>query len=334
MIAIAPCLPSARRQCLRAAVALAALAAAPLQAQEAAAVPRTVTLVVPYAAGGVTDTLSRSLARRLAERWGVTVLVDNKPGGGTVIGTAAVARAPADGSTLLLTSFGFIGNQVMLPSLPYAPQSLAPLAMVGVSAGVLYVHPSVPATNVAEFARWLRARPAPAAFASSGNGSSVHVMAEMFASAVGVEIVHVPYKGNAPGLADLIGGQVQAMFDSISALSHVRSGRLRALGVSTAARSALAPDLPTLAESGEPALAKFDAGSWFGVFVPAATPRALQQRMHADIEAVLAQNAMQDEVLKTGVEPRLMTQAAFADYLRQQLDTWGPVIRAKGIKSD
>ncbi len=313
-------------------------ARAQASAQDAAALPRTVTLLVPYAAGGVTDRLARGLARRLAEAWGVTVLVDNKAGGGTVIGTAAAARAPADGSTLLITSFGFIGNQIMLPSLPYAPSALTPLAMIGESTGVLFVHPSVPVASAAEFARWMRSRAAaggaPIAFASSGNGSSVHVMAEMFGAAVGVPIVHVPYRGNAPALADLIGGQVQAMFDSTGALSHAQTGKLRALAVSTAQRSVLAPELPTIAESGEPALAKFDAGSWFGVFVPAGAPAALQQRLHTDLNAALSQKSMQEDIMKTGVEPRVLSQAAFADYLKRQLETWGPVIRAKGIKPD
>lgn len=300
--------------------------------------PRTVTLLVPYAAGGVTDTLARALAKRLAETWGNTVLVDNKPGGGTVIGTAAAARAAADGSTLLVTSFGFIGNQLMLPSLPYAPSALAPVSLIGESTGVLLVHPTVPAGNTLEFVRWLRARAAsgaaPVAFASSGNGSSVHVMAEMFGAAVGVPIIHVPYRGNAPALADLVGGQVQAMFDSTGALMHVKAGRLKALAVSTAQRSMLAPELPTLAESGEPALAKFEAGSWFGVFVPAGASAALQAKLHADINAALAAKGMPEDIMKTGVEPRLVSQAAFADYLKRQIDTWGPVIRARNIKPD
>ncbi len=312
----------------------AAWMAMPSWAQDTQSLPRTITLLVPYAAGGVTDTLARALSRRLSDSWGVTVLVDNKPGGGTVIGTAAAARAPADGSTLLVTSFGFIGNQIMMPNLPYSPQALSPLAMIGDSAGVLFVHPSVPANTVAEMARWMRARPTPVAFASSGNGSSVHVMAEMFAAAVGVPIVHAPYRGNAPALADLMGGQVQAMFDSTGALQHARAGKLRALAVSTASRSALAPDLPTIAESGEGALSNFDAGSWFGVFAPAGTPLALQSQLHAGINAALAQKSMQDEVLKTGVEPRAMTQAGFAAYLKRQLDIWGPVIRDKRIRPD
>lgn len=330
--------PVSRRRLMQAAAGGLSLVAASRPAAQAAALPRTVTLLVPYAAGGVTDTLARGLAKRLSEAWGNTVLVDNKPGGGTVIGTAIAARAPGDGSTLLVTSFGFIGNQLMLPSLPYAPAALTPVSLIGESTGVLLVHPSVPASTVAEFVRWLRARAAsgaaPAAFASSGNGSSVHVMAEMFGAAIGVPVLHVPYRGNAPALADLIGAQVQAMFDSTGALVHVRAGRLKALAVSTSQRSMLAPELPTLAESAEPGLANFDAGSWFGVFVPASASPALQARLHGDINAALAAKGMPEEIMKTGVEPRLVSQAAFADYLQRQIQTWGPVIRARNIKPD
>lgn len=327
---------SRRRPWLRVLLAAPLLALAGLAAAQE--LPRTVTLVVPYAAGGVTDTLARGLAKRLAETWGNTVLVDNKPGGGTVIGTAAAARAPGDGATLLITSFGYVGNQLMLPNLPYAPTALAPVSLIGESTGVLFVHPSVPASTVPEFVRWLRVRAtsgaAPAAFASSGNGSSVHVMAEMFGAAIGVPVIHVPYRGNAPALADLIGGQVQAMFDSTGALMHAKAGRLKALGVSTIQRSMLAPELPTLAESGEPGLAKFDAGSWFGVFVPASASAALQAKLHADINAALVAKGMPEEIMKTGVEPRVVSQAAFADHLKRQIDTWGPVIRARNIKPD
>jgi tripartite-type tricarboxylate transporter receptor subunit TctC len=302
-------------------------------AQEAT-LPRTVTMVVPYAAGGVTDALARSLAKRLAETWNVAVIVENKPGAGTVIGTSAVARAPGDGSTLLVTSFGYIANQIMLPNLPYAPTALSPLALMGESTGVLYVHPSVPATNVDEFVRWLRARATPATFASSGNGSSVHVMSEMFAAAIGTPIVHVPYRGNAPAVADLIGGQVNAMFDSAGAMTHVKSGRLRALAVSTEKRSMLVPELPTVAESGLPALAKFDAGSWFGVFIPSSANQALQTRIHAGINAALNSKGMAEEMLKVGVEQRSLSQLGFADFLKRQHETWGPVIRSKNIRPD
>lgn len=295
---------------------------------------RPVTILVPYAAGGVTDTLARLVARRLTERWGQQVLVDNKPGAGTVIGTALAARAPGDGHTLMLTSFGFIANQAMLPSLPYSPAALEPLFLLGEAPGILYVHPSVPATNVPEFVRWLRSRRPPAAFASSGNGSSVHVMAELFAAGAGAEILHVPYKGNAPGLADLIGGQVQAMFDSPANMAHARSGRLRALGVTSLERSSMVPELTPIAKAGEPGLANFDAASWFGFFVPASTPKAMQAKLYADIQAVTAPTFVQEDLLKAGIDPRSMSQAGFAHYLRQQLAIWGPVIRAKNIKPD
>lgn len=326
-----------RRRCLMMVAAAATLAAPASWAQAATSSsvwPQRVTLIVPYAAGGVTDRLTRALASRLGQRTGSTFIVDNKPGGGTVIGTAAAARAPADGATLLVTSFGFIGNQLMLPTLPYDPKALSPLALMGESTGVLYVHPSVPANNVAELARWMRAQSQPTNFASSGNGSSVHVMAELFASGVGAPIVHVPYKGNAPGLMALIGGQVQAMFDSAGAMAHVRDGRLRALAVSTARRSSLVADLPTVAESGEPGLKGFDAGSWFGVFVPAGVDAVRQSRMHADIAAVMAQPDMKDETLRTGVEPRQLSQQGFAEFLDRQRSSWGPVIREKGIRPD
>jgi tripartite-type tricarboxylate transporter receptor subunit TctC len=323
----------ALRRGLIALVAGALLGAGPSVAAEAFP-SKPVTLLVPYAAGGITDSLARIVGRKLGERWGQQVLVDNKPGAGTVIGTAQAARAPGDGYTLLLTSFGYVANQVMLPSLPYPVAALEPLALLGDAPGVLYVHPSVPASTVPEFVRHLRERRPPAAFASSGNGSSVHVMAELFAAAIGVEILHVPYKGNAPALADLIGGQVQAMFDSPANLGQVRAGRLRALGVTSPGRSALTPELTPIAEAGEPALASFQAGSWFGFFVPATTPKELQARLHADIQAVMALPGMREDLLKAGIESRPMSQAAFADYLRQQLATWGPVIRAKNIKPD
>ena len=295
-------------------------------------------MLVPYAAGGVTDSLARSLARRLTERWSVPVLVDNKPGAGTSIGTAAAARASADGSVLLVTSFGFVGNPLMLPNLPYSPASFAPLALIGESTGVLFVHPSVPASDVPTFVAWLRQRAAsgaaPATFASSGNGSSVHVMAELFSSAIGVPIIHVPYRGNAPGMADLIGGQVQAMFDSTAALTHARAGRIRALAVSTSRPSQLAPGLPTIGQSGVDGLSGFDAGSWFGVFAPAAATRSLQARLADDIQGALTSPGMADEIMKTGVEPRAMSAAEFGAYIQRQIDTWGPVIRARNIRPD
>jgi len=295
---------------------------------------KPVTVIVPFAAGGLTDGLARALSQRLSEKWRQPVIVDNRAGGGTVIGTAAAARAPADGHTLLLTSFGFIANQVMLPNLPYAPGALEPLVMVADAPSVLFVHPSVPADNVAELVRYLKSQTTPLPFASSGNGSSPHIAAELFASLAEVEITHVPYRGNGPALTDLIGGQVKAMFDSLAALSYVKAGKLKAIGIASTQRSSRAPDLVPIAESGVVALNGFSAGSWFGLFVPSGTPRELQQKLFADIRAVLDTKDMRDAIVKAGVEPVQISQAQFAGYLKAELDKWGPVIRAKNIRPD
>jgi tripartite-type tricarboxylate transporter receptor subunit TctC len=328
---------------LGAAAALAAFGAlvvSPALAQTAASTPPApfpggpTTLIVPYAAGGLTDNLARALGQRLAERWGQPVVVDNRAGGGTVIGTTAAARAPADGRTLLVTSFGFTTNPFMVPNLPYKPSALEPLAMIAVAPAILFVHPSVPADDVPSLVKYLKTSGKPFSFASSGNGSSPHIGAELFASLIGVNIVHVPYRGNGPGLNDLIGGQVQGMFDSKAALSFVKAGKLKALGISSLKPSALAPDLRPIAQSGVPELVSFATGSWFGVLVPEGTPRPIQSRLYSDIRAVLDTPEMREAIDRAGVEPLLLSQAEFAAYLKVEAERWGPVIRDKHIKAD
>ncbi|HSW17874.1 MAG TPA: tripartite tricarboxylate transporter substrate binding protein [Ramlibacter sp.] len=325
------------------AAALAALTALSPRSAMAQAAPNAqnapfpggpTTLIVPYAAGGLTDNLARALGQRLAERWGQPVVVDNRAGGGTVIGTAAAARAPADGRTLLVTSFGFTTNQFMTPNLPYKQSALEPLAMIAVAPAILFVHPSVPADDVPSLVKYIRTSGKPFSFASSGNGSSPHIGAELFASLIGVSIVHVPYRGNGPGLNDLIGGQVQGMFDSKAALSFVKAGKLKALGISSLKPSPLAPDLKPIAQSGVPELANFTTGSWFGVLAPEGTPKPIQSRLYADIRAVLDTPDMREAIDRAGVQPLLLSQAEFAAYLKAEADRWGPVIRDKNIKSD
>jgi len=317
-----------------AATALAALTALPAMAQTPPFPGGPVTLIVPYAAGGLTDNLARALGQRLAERWGQPVIVDNRAGGGTVIGTAAAARAPADGKTLLVTSFGFTTNPFMMSNLPYKQSALEPLAMIAVAPAILFVHPSVPADDVPSLVKYMRTSGKTFSFASSGNGSSPHIGAELFASQIGVSIVHVPYRGNGPGLNDLIGGQVQAMFDSKAALAFVKAGKLKALGISSLKPSTLAPELKPIAQSGVPELANFATASWFGVLVPEGTPKPIQTRLHADIRAVLDTPDMREAIDRAGVEPLPMTQAEFAAYLKAEALRWGPVIRDKNIKSD
>lgn len=295
---------------------------------------RPVQIVVPYAAGGLTDNLARVIAPALSARWSLPVVVDNRNGGGTTIGTAAVARAPGDGHTLLLTAFGYISNPLLMKQLPYDPRALTPLAMVGDTPSVLYVNTRLPVHSVAELIAYGLARPGKLVFASSGNDSSPHIAAELLASLTGMDIVHAPYRGNGPALNDLLGGQVQAMFDSVASLAYVRSGRLRALGVASAEPLPRAPELVPIAKSGIPQLSDFTAGGWFGFFLPAGTPSPLQQWLHSELRQVLEQPAVREALERTGVEPRSMDQDAFAAYLRAERERWAPVFRERGIHLD
>lgn len=295
---------------------------------------KAVQIVVPYAAGGLTDTLARVLAPALSARWGQPVLVDNRNGGGTSIGTAVVARAPGDGHTLLLTGFGYVGNALLMKQLPYDPAALVPVTMVADSPSLLFVSTKVPADTLPEFIAYARQHPGEVVFASSGNGSSPHIAAELMASLTGIRIVHAPYRGNGPALNDLMGGQVQALFDSPASLAYSRAGRLKALGIASRAPVARAPGVPTIMASGVPELSQFLSGGWFGFFLPSSTPAALQQRIYADIRAVLEQPAVRDALDQAGVEPRLMTQPEFADYLRAEQARLAPVIRERNIRLD
>ncbi len=320
-----------RRQLLTA-LTLAAIALAPAHAQTFPSKP--VTIVVPYTAGGLTDVVARVIAPRLAERWGQNVVVENRAGGGTTIGTAHVARAPADGHTLLMTAFGYIGNQIMLPSLPYDPKALAPLAMVSDSPSVLYVRASLPVNSLAELIAYGKANPGKLTFASSGNASSPHIAAEQFADMAGVQIVHVPYKGNGPAINDLLGGQVDALFDSPATMAHVATGKLKVLGHGYSAPNPRMPQVPPINKAGIPALAQFEAGGWFGLFIPSATPEPLQQRIQQDIRAVLETRDVREAITRTGTDPRLMTRAEMAAYLQSEIERWRPVIRSRNIKPD
>ncbi len=295
---------------------------------------KPVQIIVPYAAGGVTDILARAVALRLADKWKQPVIVDNRPGAGTVIGTAAAARAPGDGYTLLITAFGFTANQVLVPNLPYDPKALAPLAILADSYSYLYVNAAVPVNNVPELIAYGKANPGKLTFASSGNGSSPHIAAELFAWRTGIDMIHVPYKGNGPAINDLVGGQVTALFDTVATMSFVNSGKLKVLGIASPKPISRAPDIVPIAKSGVPALADFTAGSWFGMLLPASTPLELQKKIYADVRAVLDTKDVHEAILKAGLEPVIMTQADFAAYLKKDLETWGPVIRERKIRLD
>ncbi len=295
---------------------------------------KPVTLVVPYAAGGLTDVLARIVAPRLAARWGQSVVVENRPGGGTNIGTAYVARSPADGHTLLMTAFGYIGNQIMVPNLPYDPKALAPLAMVADSPSVLFVSAALPVNNLAELIAYGKAHPGKLSFASSGNASSPHIAAELFAAMTGIDMVHVPYRGNGPAINDLIGGQVDALFDSPATMAHVATGKLKVLGFGYSRPNPRLPQVVPISQAGIPALASFEAGGWFGLLVPSAVAEPVQQKLAADIRAVLETADVRESLSRAGVDPRVMSRAEFASYLQRELERWGPVIRARNIRPD
>lgn len=323
-----------KRRLLVAALTSACLPPMSVLAQPATFPNRPVTLVVPYVAGGLTDVLARTLAPQLAQKWGQNVVVDNRPGGGTTIGTGHVARAAGDGHTLLMTAFGYIGNQIMLPNLPYDPRALAPLAMVADSPSVLYVNARLPVNNLAELIAYGRAQPGRLTFASSGNASSPHIAAEQFAGMTGMQIVHVPYRGNGPAINDLLGGQVDALFDSPATMAHVATGKLKVLGHGYERPNPRLPQVPAISKSGIAGLERYKAGGWFGMFIPSSTPEPLQQRIHNDIRNVLEMRDVQDALARTGVDPHAMTRAEFAAYLQSELEHWGPVIRSRNIRPD
>ncbi|HYZ33554.1 MAG TPA: tripartite tricarboxylate transporter substrate binding protein [Crenalkalicoccus sp.] len=310
---------------------LAGLVAAPALAQET--VPggwptRVVELVVPYAAGGPTDHYAREFAPRLGERWGQQVVVSNKPGGASAIGTAAVAQASPDGHTLLLASFGIVTNPILLKNLPYDPKALAPLCRFALGGAVLYVHPSVPARNLRELVEWAKANPGRLQFGSSGMGSSPHISAELLAWAAGIDILHTPYRGSAPALTDLIAGHINALFDSVTSMRFAREGRIRALGIAQPQRSATAPEVPTMAEQGFPGVM---ARTFYGFFAPAAVPAPLQDRIATDLRGVAGSEAIQRAIRDDGLEPLAETPAEFAAYLAEQHAFWSRVVRERNL---
>lgn len=330
-----PPLPAVKRRSLLACGLLACLSSVALAQGAAPVFPtKPVTLVVPYTAGGLTDVLARVVAPRLAEKWGQNVVVENRAGGGTTIGTGHVARAAGDGHTLLMTAFGYIGNQIMVPNLPYDPKALVPLAMVSDSPSVLYVSAKLPVQSLADLIAYGKANPGKLTFASSGNASSPHIAAEQFADMAGLQIVHVPYKGNGPAINDLLGGQVDALFDSPATMSHVATGKLKVLGHGYSAPNPRMPSVPPISKAGIASLARFEAGGWFGIFIPSAAPEPLQQRIYQDIRAVLELKDTREAIARTGTDPKIMTRAEFASYLQSELERWTPVIRSRNIKPD
>jgi len=323
-----------RRQLLQG-LSFGAAAAALPAVRAAAFLSRPVTLVVPFATGGPTDAMARILANELKPVLGQTVIVENKGGAGGNIGAEAVARADADGNTLLFGTSGPLAiNQYLYARPGYDPMtSFAPIIQVGYLPNVLTVNAAKPWRDVRDLIAQAKAKPGTLTFASSGNGASSHLAGVMFNRASGTDIAHVPYKGTGPALTDLLGGQVDMTFtDVLTAQPHVKGGRLRALGVTTPKRSAALPGVPTLAEQG---LAGFDVSVFFGVVAPAGTPPETVARLNAAFAEVLGRPAVRDGLAAQGVElSRDRAAAQLAAYMRTESAKWKDVVKASGAKAD
>jgi tripartite-type tricarboxylate transporter receptor subunit TctC len=291
---------------------------------------RPIRFIVPNAAGGSTDLVARTVSQKITEALGEQVVVDNRPGSGGIIGTELVAKAPADGHTLLM---GTIGNLAISPhlyrKLAYDPiKDFAPVAQLASAAYMLVIHPSVPAKSVKELVALARSRPSQLNYASAGSGTGSHLSAELFRSVAGITIVHIPYKGGTPAITDVISGQVQIMFNGIpSSMPHLRSGRIRALAVTTAERSPAAPDLPTIAEAGYPGA---ESTSWTGVLAPAGTPASVIARLNAEFVRALRTPEVSARLSADGAVPVGSSASEFAAYLRSELAKWGRVIKVSG----
>jgi tripartite-type tricarboxylate transporter receptor subunit TctC len=295
---------------------------------------KPIRFVVPYPAGGPLDTVARLLGQKVSESTKQPVIVDNKPGAGGSIGADAVAKAPPDGYTILMGAVATHAiNPTLYASMPYdAIRDFIPVTQVASTPNVLVVNPSVPADNVREFVAYAKANPGKLNFGSGSTGSAGHLAGELFKTMAGIDMTHVPYKGAAPALNDLIGGQIQLMFDNLaSSLAQVRAGRIKALAVTTAQRSAFAPEIPTISESGLPG---FDISTWFGIFVPAGTPREAVDRLHAEFTRALAAPDIREKMLALGAEPVGSKPEEFAAYIRAEADKYARVIRASGARAD
>ncbi|HET9651838.1 MAG TPA: tripartite tricarboxylate transporter substrate binding protein [Usitatibacter sp.] len=322
-----------RRNFLFALAAAGALAAGtPAIAQDYPSKP--IHFVVPYPAGGPLDTVARLLGSKVSESVKQPVIVENKPGAGGNIGADFVAKSAPDGYTILMGAVATHAiNPTLYASIPYDPvRDFTPITQVASTPNVLVVNPSIPAKNVQEFIAYAKAHPGKLNFGSGSTGSAGHLAGELFDTMAGVKMVHVPYKGAGPAMQDLIGGQIQLMFDNLaSSLGQIKAGRVKPLAVTTAKRTALAPDLPTISESGLPG---FDISTWFGIFVPAKTPQPVVDRLYAEFTRELAMPEVREAMLKLGAEPVGNKPAEFAAYIRSEAEKYAKLIKASGAKAD
>jgi len=289
-------------------------------------------IIVPFTTGGFNDTLGRTLAAELPKSLGQPVVVENRPGGNTVIGTELAAKAAPDGYTLFIAALPFSAIQSLFKTNFDVVRDFQPITLGGISDNMLVAHPAFPVNSAQDLIRMARENPGRVNYGSSGNGTSVHLCMELFKSMSGTSMTHIPYKGSAPVVTDLIGGQVNVMFDNVpNVIQHVKAGRMKALAVSGRKRSPLAPDVPTVAESAIPG---FDVSVWFGVLTPVGVPRDIVNRLNAESIKILQSTEVRERFLRQGVEVSTNTPEQFGDLIKSEVARWGKVIRDANIKAD
>lgn len=322
------------RHCM---IAAAFIAAAPAGAAQPAAdsapgfPSRPLRMIVPFAPGGPNDQLARMVGVKLTEIWGQQVVVDNRPGAGTVIGTELAVRSPADGHTMLMISLSTAVNPVMQKKLPYdTAKDLVPLINLAMSPNVLVVHPGLPANNVAALLAMAKAKPAEIIYASGGPGSTTHLAGELLANMGGVRMTHVPYKGASPATIDLLGGRVSCMFGTIlPTLPHIKSGKLRAIGMSSLKRAPALPEVPAIAET----LPGFEAVSFYGVGLPAGVPKPVMNKLSAGMARIITAPDTREQLRLQGADAVGDTQAEFTSFFRKQMSKWARVIKEAGLQA-
>jgi tripartite-type tricarboxylate transporter receptor subunit TctC len=294
---------------------------------------RPVKIIVPFAAGGPADNYARFMAQRLQEQLGQSFVVDNKPGGGSVIGTDVAAKAPADGYTLLMMSNTHTVNETLLPNKPFAlMRDFVAVAPINYSDLVLVANPSLPDAKLADLIKHAKAQPGKINYASSGPGTPYHMAGELFKSMAGIYLVHIPYKGSSGARTDVIGGQVELMFDAVTTMTEqIRAGKVKALATTGKVRSAVLPDVPTMAEAGVPG---YEATIWLGLMAPKGTPKEVVARLNEAVSKIANQPDVKQAWTKQGAVPLVMSPEAFDKYARDDIAKWEKVIKTAGIKAD
>ena len=306
-------------------------AAFPQQAFAQAYPTKPIKFVVGFAPGGATDVVGRLMAKKIGDALGQPIIIENKAGGSSNIGAEAVARSAPDGYTFYVSAITSAINVSLFPKLPFDfAKDFEPVALFASVPNILVVHPAVQAKTLKELIELARAQPGKLSYASSGAGTSIHLCGELFKMLAKVDLVHIPYKGSGPAMVDMIGGQVQVMFDNMpSALPHVKAGKLRALAVTSAQRSPSAPDVPTMGEAG---LAGFDVQSWFGLVAPKGTPKDIIAKVNAEAVKALGTADIKERFMELGAVPGPMSPEAFGDFIRTEIARWSDVVKASGAK--